>query len=170
LSQSSVTTEFGWALYAHPVFLQRLKDIVAEVKRLMNADPDGFHHHPAYKFFEGVTGNILVTVPSNPAHPTFRQGGTLGRKYQHWFRVKKHNLPPRYRLFFQFRSAAPRTIIYAWLNDESSIRREGARNDVYEVFRGMLDAGDMPSAYADLMRASSTLVMPSLTGTEEESV
>ena len=150
MSQSSVTIENGWALYAHPFFIGRLEDIMGDVRRLIKDDPTGFHHHPQYKFFEGVVGNIMVTVPANPANPIFRQGSTLGRKYQHWFRVKKHNLPPRYRLFFQFRSAAPKTIIYAWLNDEGSVRREGSKRDVYAVFSAMLDGGRMPNNYTDL--------------------
>lgn len=148
------------------MFIARLQDLLKEVGRLAVSDPSGFHHHPNYKFFEAVTQNITVTVPANPAHPCFRQGGTLGRKYQHWFRVKRHNLPPRYRLFFQFHSAAPKTIIYAWLNDESSIRRAGAKNDVYAVFRSMLDNGKMPSSYKDLLKASEGL--PGMTGTEED--
>ncbi len=170
MSQSSVTVENGWALYAHPFFIERLKGIISEVRRVMKDDPSGFHHHPQFKFFEGVVNNVVITVPANPAHPTFRQGGTLGRKYQHWFRVKKHNLPPRYRLFYQFRSAAPKTIIYAWLNDDGSIRRAGARNDVYEVFRSMLDGGKMPNSYAELIKACESLEIPALTGTEEEGI
>ena len=55
-------------------------------------------------------------------------------EFLHWFRVKKQGLLPRYRLFFQFRSEAPKTIIYAWLNDERTLRKAGDKNDVYAVF------------------------------------
>lgn len=157
MSQSAVTVENGWALYAHPLFIQRLEDLEAEVDRLVAADPSGFHHHPHYKFYDAVILNTKGTVPQNPNHKDFRQGGTLGRRFKHWFRVKKHNLPPRYRLFYQFRSAAPKTIIYAWLNDESSIRRAGAKNDVYSVFRQMIESGSMPNSFDELRRESSSL-------------
>lgn len=162
MSESTVRVENGWALYAHPFFLGRLKDIVAAVRKLIKNDPANFHHHPDYKFFEGVVGNILSTVPANPNQSCFRQGSTLGRDYQHWFRVKRHNLPPRYRLFFQFRSAAPKTIIYAWLNDESCIRRDGDKRDVYEVFKAMLTAKRMPNSYEDLLAACNGLEVPPL--------
>lgn len=149
--------------------MDSLNEIVGDVRRLIQSDPDGFHHHPQYKFFEGVVRIIMITVPANPAHPAFRQGGTLGRKYQHWCRVKRHQLPDRYRLFFRYWSAAPKTIIYAWINDESSIRRAGAKNDVYAVFKSMLAGGKMPDSYEKLAKACSSLAIPSLTGTEDES-
>jgi len=157
LTQNAVTSENGWALYAHPLFIERLEDLEAEVERLVKADPTGFHHHPNYKFYEAVISTTQRTVPQNPNHPSFRQGGTLGRRFQHWFRVKRHSLPPRYRLFYQFQSAAPKTIIYAWLNDESCIRRAGARNDVYSVFRQTLESGKMPNSFTDLKAQSGIL-------------
>lgn len=168
MSQSSVTTENGWALYAHPFFVQRLEDILRSVARAAERDPHTFHRHPDYEFFDAVTTNILSTVPADPAHPNYRLGSTLGRKQQHWRRVKKQKLPNRYRLFFLFRSTAPKSIIYAWLNDESCIRKAGARNDVYAVFQRMLESGRIPSGYPELLAASDGLHVPTLTGTEEE--
>lgn len=157
MSQSAVTVENGWALYAHSLFIKRLLELDAEVERLVEADPTGFHHHPTYKFYDAVLRNTKQTVPLNPNHSSFRQGGTLGRRFKHWFRVKNHSLPPRYRLFYQFRSEAPKTIIYAWLNDESCIRNAGSKNDVYAVFRQMLEAGKMPNSFEDLLAQSGVL-------------
>jgi len=74
----------------------------------------------------------------------------------HWRRVKK-TLPARYRLFFQFRSAAPRTIIYAWLNDEATLRHAGARTDCYTVFKGMVSRGEIPNDYLALRQAAAEL-------------
>lgn len=172
MTQSSVTVENGWALYAHPFFIQRLSDLISAVHKVMQNDPHGFHHHPAYKFFDAVAKNITQNVPADPAHPCYRLGGTLGRRHQHWRRVKKHQLPDRYRLFFLFRTDAPKTIIYAWLNDESTVRREGSRSDVYVVFQKMLDSGRVPSGFPDLLAKSQGLgpEWKKATGTEEESL
>lgn len=159
--------ENGWALYAHPFFLTRLVEIVKAVRKLIENDPAGFHHHQDFKFFEAIVHNIKVNVPANPAHPSFRQGSTLGRKYQHWFRVKRHSLPNRYRLFFQFMSRAPKTIIYAWINDETCIRRDGDRRDVYEVFKAMLASGKMPNSYDDLLAVCGALQVPPLAASED---
>ena len=43
----------------------------------------------------------------------------LGPGNRHWFRAKFHG---RYRLFFRF-SAGQKIIIYAWVNDEQSLRK-----------------------------------------------
>lgn len=157
MAESLVHTENGWALYAHPLFVQRLDEITGEVERAAIANPEGFHHHRSYKLFDAVSNNVLNNVPANPAHPIYRQGKTLGRDYLHWFRVKKQGLLPRYRLFFQFKTEAPKAIIYAWLNDERTVRRAGDRADVYAVFAAMLSSRKMPNAFADLLAACDSL-------------
>jgi toxin YhaV len=169
VAESSVHIENGWALYAHPLFVRRLDEITSEIERAAAANPEGFHRHPSYKLFDAVTTNILYSVPANPAHPNYRQGRTLGKDYLHWFRVKKQGMLPRYRLFFQFRSEAPKTIIYAWLNNERTIRKIGDKNDVYAVFAAMLKNAKMPNAFDDLMAACDGFdLMDEPTATEEE--
>lgn len=169
MTESTIHIENGWALYAHPLFVMRLDELTGAVEKIAAADPDSFHHHPIYKLFDAVSTNILINVPSDPAHPCYRQGKTLGRDYLHWFRVKKQGMPPRYRLFFQFRSEAPKTIIYAWLNDERTIRKDGDKHDVYAVFTAMLKNGKMPNSFAELIAACDALQFgPSTTGTKEE--
>ncbi|WP_434673759.1 type II toxin-antitoxin system YhaV family toxin [Pseudomonas sp. R1-15] len=169
MTESTIHIENGWALYAHPLFIARLEEITVAVERVMANDPENFHHHPVYKLFDAVSANILINVPSDPTHPCYRQGNTLGRDFKHWFRVKKQGIPPRYRLFFQFRSEAPMTIIYAWLNDERALRKDGDKNDVYAVFTAMLLNGKMPNSYTDLIAACDVLEYGnSTTGTEEE--
>lgn len=167
MSQSSVTFENGWALYAHPLFIERLQNLTDEVRELMETHPDTFHRHPVYELFEGVDDNIRLHVPANPGHSRYRQGSKLGKHYKHWFRVKKNTLPPRYRLFFQYRSEAPKTIIYAWLNDAKTIRRDGDKNDVYEVFKSMLANGKMPNSY-DALRQSCEMLPGGVASDGEE--
>jgi len=156
LTDSAIRIENGWALYAHPFFIGRLTDLIETAEALAASDPDGFHHHPHYKLLECVQTQVEHVVPANPAAPVFLQGSTLGATHRHWRRVKK-GLPQRYRLFFQFRSTAPQTIIYAWLNDESTLRKAGARTDVYAVFQQMLKAGKMPDSYDALLKVAQSL-------------
>jgi len=156
MSQDAVTSSNGWALYAHPAFIRRYSLLIQEVTRLADEDPDDFQSHPASKLLECVTRAIKYIVPQNPDAPNLRQGGTLGRGMTHWRRVKK-TLPERYRLFFQFRSSAPRTVIYAWLNDEMTFRKSGSRTDCYAVFKAMVTRGDIPNDYDSLRQAADEL-------------
>jgi toxin YhaV len=63
------------------------------------------------------------------------------------FRAKFHQ---RYRLFFRF-SSKDKVIVYVWVNDESTLRKAGARIDAYVVFKSMLDAGDPPRTLEALL-------------------
>lgn len=92
---------------------------------------------------------MLEVIPADPARPEYRQGNTLGEAYRNWFRVK---FLGRFRLFFRYDSRS-RLIVYAWVNDERSLRQRGARNDPYEMFRRMLEAGNPPDDWAALIQA-----------------
>ena len=46
-------------------------------------------------------------------------------------------------------------VIYAWLNDEDTLRKEGSRTDVYAVFQRMLERGDVPSTIDELIQGST---------------
>lgn len=45
--------------------------------------------------------------------------------------------------------------MYAWLNDERSLRTYGASTDPYAVFAGMLDDGNPPADWNALVVAAS---------------
>jgi toxin YhaV len=62
----------------------------------------------------------------------------------------------RFRLFFRYDSRS-RLIVYAWVNDERTLRQRGAKTDPYEVFRRMLAAGNPPNDWAALLKAARTL-------------
>lgn len=154
MSQDELTVVNGWALYGHPVFLNRLENLVAEVEGVAAKDPAEVEHHPAWKLLQCVNTSIRIRVPRNPGHDEYRQGNTLGKGLKHWRRVKK-DLPQRYRLFFQYRSEAPLTIIYAWLNDSYCLRKEGSKTDCYAVFKKMVEGGKIPNSYPDLLKAAN---------------
>ena len=159
MTESTLNIVNGWALYAHPFFLERLEALTAEVEKAAEKDPDEFHRHPSYKLLDAIAENILVNVPANPAHPGYRQGTTLGKTNKHWLRVKKQGMAPRYRLFFQLRSDAPKTIIYVWINDQDTLRKAGGKNDVYAVFAAMIKGGKVPSEFAKLLAESDPYIV-----------
>ena len=130
-------------------FRERWTAIRDAARVAREADPDGYRHAPAVKFFRTLRDLVFEEIPANPDHPQFRQGKTLGGAHSHWRRAKFHR---RFRLFFRFHSAS-RAIVYAWLNDETTLRKTGSRTDAYAVFRRMLERGTPPSDWEALMKA-----------------
>jgi toxin YhaV len=142
----------GWSLFYLRLFADILNRLERNVAELADQDPVAYVHHERAKLLKSVYDSIEKDVPSNPDDPKFRLGKTLGDRFTDWRRVK-HGLPPRYRLFFKFTSAR-RKIVYAWLNDERTLRKKGARTDVYEAFKRMLRRGSVPDTVEELLRSA----------------
>lgn len=156
----------GWALFGHRVFNDALSSLVGEIDRLVKSDPQGFHHHPSYKLLVKTTDCAFKRVPANPESRDF-VGGKAFKGRSHWRRAK-HGMPPRYRLFFQFRSDAPKRIIYAWFNDEAHLRKEGARTDCYETFARMMNRGTIPNSFDELLAESKSVKKKSVSDPESQ--
>jgi toxin YhaV len=137
----------GWKLYVHPLFEQQFRQLVEQVEALAAKDPMGYKDLPAAKLLATINRHIRETIPRNPGAAEFRQGNTLGSDNRHWFRAKFHE---PYRLFYRF-SSREKVIIYAWVNDERTLRKSGSRTDPYRVFRAMLEAGDPPNTLEQLI-------------------
>jgi toxin YhaV len=73
-------------------------------------------------------------IPADPSRREYRRGNALGEACRHWFRAKFFG---RFGLFFRYDSRS-RIIVYAWVNDERSLRQRGGKSDPYEVFWRML--------------------------------
>jgi toxin YhaV len=138
----------GYHLLVWPAFAKRWRKLKTEVERLRVADPDNYRRTPAAKLLAAVRDATLRDIPQDPDADRYRQGITLGPEYRHWRRDKFFQ---RFRLFFRF-SSRPAMIAYVWLNDESTLRKRGARTDAYAVFRAMLERGRPPTDWEDLMR------------------
>jgi toxin YhaV len=140
----------GWALYLHPLFQQQLEKLTAQVEALKAKDPLGYKQQPATKLLATLNRYVREIIPRNPNAAEFRQGNTLGADNRHWFRAKFHE---RYRLFYRF-SSKEKVIVYAWVNDEKTLRKAGSKTDPYAVFRAMLEAGNPPRTMAELLTVS----------------
>jgi toxin YhaV len=58
-------------------------------------------------------------------------------------------------LFFKF-TTAQKSIVHGWLNDQSTLRKDGDRNDVYAVLARMLNSGTVPGSLGQLLQSSSS--------------
>jgi len=143
----------GWRLFVHPLFEAQLKKLAAAVEKLAANDPRGYSSHPVAKLLTTINRYIRDVIPRDPNGSGFRQGNTLGPDNRHWFRAKFHG---RYRLFYRF-STQQKLIIYVWVNDEHSLRESGAKTDAYAVFKAMLESGEPPNSFAELLRTSKEL-------------
>jgi toxin YhaV len=138
----------GWKLYVHPLFHSQLVHLIEQVEALAKKNPANYKDEPATKLLATINRYIREIIPRDPKAAEFRQGNTLGKDNRHWFRAKFHE---RYRLFYRF-ATKEKVIVYAWINDEKTLRKAGSKTDPYTVFRGMLEAGDPPGSIADLLK------------------
>jgi toxin YhaV len=141
----------GWKLYELPAFGKQLADLRREVSDIQKRIPTEADNHPKTKLLKRILEIILDEIPSDPTAKIYRQGTTLGSAHKDWSRAK---FLGRFRLFFRF-STTQRIIIYCWINDENTLRKEGSKSDPYKVFQKMLDAGDPPSSWADLVEKAT---------------
>jgi toxin YhaV len=146
----------GWNLFVHPLFKEKLEALTREVERLAVSDPVDYKAHPKTKRLDTIRRHILEIIHANPNAREFRQGNTLGEDNRHWFRAKFHE---RFRLFYRF-SSQGKIIIYAWINDELTLRKRGAKTDAYQVFQGMLEGGNSPSSFDKLKAQSQAIAEP----------
>lgn len=143
----------GWTLYAHPLFLDQVEAMVAAVNAAKRKSPTDYKKKRAAKLLTAVLKVALEDIPGDPTRDTYRQGGTLGNDYKHWFRAK---FLQQYRLFFRFQQTeAAKIIVLAWVNDDSTLRAYESANDAYAVFRKMLNRGNPPNDWGALLDAAT---------------
>jgi toxin YhaV len=156
----------GWTLLFHEAIVGQLSNLARAYERARKADPRNFRANANVKLLAAVAKLTLEIIPADPGRPEYRQGNTLGTRYRHWFRARFFG---RFRLFFRYDSQS-RIIVYAWVNDERSLRQRGGRNDPYEVFRRMLASGDPPNDWSALVARSRALPADMLSSATAASV
>ncbi|MGE0119163.1 MAG: type II toxin-antitoxin system YhaV family toxin [Dongiaceae bacterium] len=136
----------GWTIFAHPLFLDQIESLAQAVEAARAKNPEGYKQKNAAKRLAAILRLAFEIIPENPERDEYRQGNTLGGDKKHWLRAKFFQ---QYRLFFRFRSTE-KIIVYAWVNDENTLRAYGSRTDAYSVFRKMLDKKQLPDDWAQL--------------------
>ena len=140
----------GWTLLFHDCVIEQLQRLYTAAQRAEQNDPIGFASNANVKLFRALSQLVLEVVPDEPARDEYRQGNTLGPEYRHWRRAK---IGRRFRLFFRYDSRA-KVIVYAWVNDEQTLRASGSKSDPYAVFEKMLGRGNPPDDWDALVIAS----------------
>lgn len=130
----------GWNLLFHDGLIEQLQKLNASVSRTKVHDPEIFESNANVKLFNALTELIFETVPTDPNRNEYRLGNTMGPAFRHWRRAK---IGRRFRLFFRFDSKT-RIIVFAWVNDENTLRSSGSKTDPYVVFQKMLKSGHPP--------------------------
>jgi len=144
--------ENGWRLYQHPLFRDQLNALIAEVEALARRlSTKEYARHSKVRLLARVRKIILEDIPRDPASRAYEQGNTLGSAHRHWRRAKFNQ---RFRIFFRFHTGS-RVIIYAWMNDESTLRARGSRRDVYAAFERRLTAGEPPDDWDEWLVESN---------------
>ena len=150
-----------WTLFFHPLFLDQLERLTAaaeaETERVTEQAAKGGQPSlaserlgPNVKLLAAVQDLMLVTIPEKPTRKEYRQGGTLGDSRKHWFRAKFGG--GRFRLFFRFRADVS-VLVFAWMNDEHTLRTYGSSTDAYRTFARMLGQGHPPDDWDALLLA-----------------
>jgi toxin YhaV len=142
----------GWTLLFHECLVEQLRKLKAAADRDESADPSQFEANANVKLFRALSHLILETVPGDPTCAEYRQGKTMGPAYRPWRRAK---IGRRFRLFFRYDSKA-KVIVFAWVNDEQTLRSSGSKSDPYAVFQKMLDRGNPPDGWDALVAQART--------------
>ena len=137
----------GWAIFAHPLFLAQLEKLSIKVETLKNKDPQSYTKKNATKRLSAIKKLTTEVIPQGPQNREYLQGGTLGASHKHWFRAVFFQ---QYRLFFRYH-ATKKIIVYAWVNDEGTLRAYESKNDAYRVFEKMLVSGNPPDDWEQLL-------------------
>ena len=140
----------GWNIFAHPLFLDQLEELLKQVEVLRQKYPHDYKQKNATKRLAAIAKLAFDVIPQDPTRSEYRQGATLGSEYKHWFRAKFFQ---QYRLFFRYHLES-KIIIFAWVNDEGSKRAYESNTDAYRVFKKMLENGHPPSDWNDLLTES----------------
>jgi toxin YhaV len=148
LSENHPLVINGWNIFAHPLFLKQFEELQTQVENLRLKYPNDYKKKNATKRLAAIVKLAFDVIPQDPTSSVYRQGTTLGDDYKHWFRAKFFQ---QYRLFFRYHQES-KIIVFAWVNDENSKRAYDSNTDAYRVFQKMLESGNPPDDWDDLLK------------------
>jgi toxin YhaV len=138
-------------LFTEP-FLSAYGDLSARARKLNGElSEEEYQHHPDVKLFLAVRELTREVIPSDPHHADYQLHGDLAK----FRRTKGRGLPKRYRLFWAL-SEQLRVIIFLYMNDSASLRKEGDRSDPYHRFSGMCRRGEIGPDFEENYRRWET--------------
>lgn len=123
------------------------------LKTKRKRSPIGFAAAPISKLLVALRKLVFENIPGDPTSSIFRKGGTLGLERKHWFRPKVRQWPLSAVLPLQSGGEGTRLRLG---DDAATLLSYGSRGDAYAVFRAMLEDGNPPDSWKDLLEAAST--------------
>lgn len=134
----------GWKIFFYPLFNQQWVDLFSRVEHLKSQlSKEEFITHPDVKLLKALDTSIKDKIPQDPFASYF----SLQKPLQKYSRLKKMGLPSRYRLFFRaFKEQ--KVIIIFWL---AFPRKEGDKNDCYQIFTKKVKNGNFPENLDELL-------------------
>ena len=138
----------GWNIFAHSLFLNQLDDLLTQVEVLRQKNPQEYQNKNATKRLAAIAKLAFMVIPEDPTRHEYRQGSTLGDDYKHWFRAKFFQ---QYRLFFRYHLES-KIIVFVWVNDDNTKRAYDSSTDAYRVFKKMLESGNPPDNWNELLK------------------
>jgi toxin YhaV len=141
-----------WTFLAWPAFDARWLALIRAVAAQRAADPGKVPASPEATLLAALVRVVRDHIARDPNAADYRLRQDLGA----WRRVK---FLGRLRLFYRF-SSAHRIIVLTWLNDEKTLRKDGASTDPYAVFSGMLARGEIPADWGALVKGSVRMESP----------
>ncbi len=138
----------GWNIFAHSLFLDQLENLLTQVEVLRQKYPQDYQKKNAAKRLAAIAKLAFEVIPQDPTRSEYRQGSTLGNDYKHWFRAKFFQ---QYRLFFRYHLDS-KIIVFVWVNDENTKRAYDSSTDAYRVFQKMLESGNPPDNWNELLK------------------
>ena len=148
VSKPTALVIHSWTVFAHPLFIAQLETLARQVDLLKQKDPVGYVKKNASKRLAAITKLAFDIIPHDPTRSEYRQGNTLGSQHKHWFRAKFFQ---QYRLFFRYHVPS-KVLVFAWVNDDDTKRAYESSDDAYRVFRKMLEAGNPPDDWVELLK------------------
>jgi toxin YhaV len=136
-----------WHIYFFKhLFGKQRRDLQAEVRQLKKTlSSEDYCRHPQVKLYTAIMVAIKEKIPEDPFASQFALQGAL-KKYG---RVKKMGIPNRYRLFFRaLQTPEHKAIFIIWLGYP---RREGDKKDCYKIFTKMVEKGEFPQSFDELL-------------------
>ena len=147
-----------WKVYYFEIFYTQYTRLISEVLEIKKQDPQNYKSHRKTKLLARVRSVIRDQISVDPMSRIFNLGSYLPKQYRAYKRAKS-GLPNRYRLFFRYKQEDGKIIII-WMNNEDTLRKKGDKNDVYNFFLKMLEAGNVPSQWKTLASQSKELPSP----------
>lgn len=142
-----------WELKAHPAYLMAETKYLEDLASKATKDSPNASKSRQLKKLEYLYALTRLRIPADPSRDSYRLGNTLGVKHTFWRRAK---FLQQYRIFFRY-SSTSKLIVYAWANDDETLRAFGSKTDAYIVFKRMIESGKVPSSWDELMAEAEKL-------------